>query len=64
MELDMNCLEAGERIENPALAIDRHNVNRFLAHARTCQKCREKYGMEKIVTAIHAVVMSLEEVSG
>ena len=58
----MTCIEAGEKVEHPSVDLgDRHNVNRFLRHARTCRECRDKYGMEKIATAIHAVVMSLEE---
>lgn len=62
MENDMNCSEAGERLENPSLVTsDRRSATRFLRHARTCRTCREKYGMEKIAIAVHAVVMSLEE---
>lgn len=60
---EMNCEETREGILKPETVIERKSmdVNRFLRHVRTCPDCRRDIPSEARATAVHAVVMAIND---
>lgn len=58
----MNCEQVRERVQNPEIVIQNETeATRFLRHVRTCQICRESIPSRERASAVHAIVMAINE---
>lgn len=59
----MDCEQIRERVQNPEIVIKNEaaEATRFLRHVRTCPICRDNISPRERASAVHAVVMAINE---